>query len=84
MILILIAASVVSFTVICLEQNWGELFEPALILLIVILNAIMGVYQEGKAEKELVALKNMSAPTLGSSGTERKRSSTPLIWSPAI
>ena len=49
MILILIAAAIVSFTIVCVEGNWGELFEPGLILLIVILNAIMGVYQEGKA-----------------------------------
>jgi Ca2+-transporting ATPase len=62
MILILIAAAIISFVVICIEKNWGELFEPALILLIVILNAAMGVYQEGKAEKALEALKNMSAP----------------------
>ncbi len=62
MILILIAAAIVSFVVVCVEKNWGELFEPALILLIVILNAVMGVYQEGKAEKALDALKNMSAP----------------------
>ncbi len=62
MILILIAAAIVSFVVVCMEQNWGELFEPALIVLIVILNAVMGVYQEGKAEKALDALKNMSAP----------------------
>ena len=62
MILILIAAAIVSFVVVAMEKNWGELFEPALILLIVILNAVMGVYQEGKAEKALDALKNMSAP----------------------
>ena len=62
MILILIAAAIVSFAVVVVEKNWGELFEPALILLIVILNAVMGVYQEGKAEKALDALKNMSAP----------------------
>ena len=62
MILILIAAAIISFVVVCVEQNWGELFEPGLILLIVILNAIMGVYQEGKAERALDALKNMSAP----------------------
>ena len=62
MILILIAAAIISFVVVCVEQNWGELFEPLLIVLIVILNAVMGVYQEGKAEKALDALKSMSAP----------------------
>ena len=62
MILILIAAAIISFVMVVMEKNWGELFEPALILLIVILNAVMGVYQEGKAEKALDALKNMSAP----------------------
>ena len=62
MILILIAAAIISFTVVCVERNWGELFEPALIVIIVLLNAVMGVYQEGKAEKALEALKSMSAP----------------------
>ena len=62
MIIILIIAAVVSFTIVCVEQNWGELFEPALILLIVIVNAIMGVMQESKAEKALEALQGLSAP----------------------
>lgn len=62
MILILIAAAIVSFVVACVEGNPGEFFEPALILLIVILNAVMGVLQESKAEKALDALKGMSAP----------------------
>lgn len=62
MILILIAAAIVSFTVIMVEKTYGELFEPCLILLIVVLNAIMGVFQESKAEKALDALNNMSAP----------------------
>ncbi len=62
MIIILILAAIVSFVVVCIEKNWGELFEPALILLIVVLNAVMGALQESKAEKALDALKSMSAP----------------------
>ena len=62
MIVILLVAAGVSFVIACVEKNPKEFFEPALILLIVILNAVLGVMQESKAEKALDALKNMSAP----------------------
>ena len=62
MILILIGAALISFVIACIEMEPKEFFEPALILLIVVVNAVMGVMQESKAEKALDALKGLSAP----------------------
>ena len=62
MILILLVAAAISFVIACIEGEPKEFFEPILILLIVVLNAVMGVMQESKAEKALDALKSMSAP----------------------
>lgn len=62
MILILLVAAAISFVIACVEGDPKEFFEPVLILLIVVLNAVMGVMQESKAEKALDALKSLSAP----------------------
>ncbi|MBQ3552723.1 MAG: calcium-translocating P-type ATPase, PMCA-type [Clostridia bacterium] len=62
MILILIVSAIISFVVALNGHDPNEFFEPALILLIVILNAVLGVMQSSKAEKALDALKNMSVP----------------------
>jgi Ca2+-transporting ATPase len=61
MVIILILAAVVSFIVALLEQN-GEYIDSVIILAIVVLNGILGVSQESKAEKALEALQDMSAP----------------------
>ncbi|NLY46350.1 MAG: calcium-translocating P-type ATPase, SERCA-type [Tissierella sp.] len=56
LILILIGAAIISFIV-------GERTDAVVILAIVFINALLGIYQEGKAEKALEALKQMASPT---------------------
>lgn len=61
-VIILFVACVISFLTGIIEGK-GDFVEPIVILLIVILNAAMGVYQERRAERALEALQKMSAPT---------------------
>jgi len=55
LVIILIVSAVISFLL-------GETIEAGAIMAIVILNAVLGVVQEGKAEESLAALKKMAAP----------------------
>ena len=61
MIIILILASIVSAGISYL-QGENDYIDSVIIIAIVILNAIMGVIQEAKAEKSIEALKQMTPP----------------------
>ena len=61
MIIILIVASIVSAGISYI-QGENDYVDSIIIIAIVILNAIMGVVQEAKAEKSIEALKQMTPP----------------------
>ena len=61
MIVVLLCAAAVSF-LLSLMEGHADYADPVIILLVVTLNAVLGVIQEAKAEHSLEALKKLSAP----------------------
>lgn len=62
MIYTLLCAAGISFAVSYINGD-PDFIEPGIILIIIIVNALIGVFQEKKAEHSLAALKKMTAPS---------------------
>lgn len=58
-IILLVAAAVSAVVSVANKESFADVF---IILAVVIINAILGVYQETKAEKSIEALQQMTAP----------------------
>ena len=61
MILTLLAAALISFIASYIRGD-ADITDPCIILAIVLVNAIIGVYQEQKAEHSLEALRSLQTP----------------------
>ncbi len=84
MVIILILAAIVSLGLSIynfIQGTEADWIEPIVIVLIVIVNGLLGVIQESKAEAALEALKNMSSPSARvlRDGELRTISSTALV-----
>ena len=62
MVLVLIVAALIAFIAAIVENKPEELTEGILIIAIVVINAVLGVVQESKAEQALESIKKMSNP----------------------
>lgn len=80
MILTLLAAALISFVASYFKGEL-DITDPLIILAIVIINALLGIYQESKAEHSLAMLKKLQSPEtiVIRDGTRRKVPSCELV-----
>jgi P-type Ca2+ transporter type 2C len=81
LVLLLVAASVISTAVWVVERETGLPYEAMVIVAIVLLNATLGFVQEGRAKKALAALRAMAAPeaSVVRDGEERRLAARAIV-----
>ena len=81
MVMVLLLSAIVSTIVSLTTKQYGDLFEGALIFVIVIANALIGVVQEHKAEVALEEIQKLSSPktSVMRDGKLQKIDSTKLV-----
>ena len=62
MVIILMIAAIVTIVLAIHENKPEDIIEGIIIFVVVLINAILGTWQESKAEKSLEALKSLSTP----------------------
>ncbi len=62
MVLVLLVSGIVSIVIGITENAKGEIIDGAIILAIVVMNALFGVFQERKSEKAIENLKKLTQP----------------------
>jgi Cation transport ATPase len=70
LIYVLLGAAIITVVI-------GEYADAVIILMVVVLNAVIGVFQEYKAEKALEALNKMTSPMPWSEGRAKLKRSLP-------
>ncbi|MEO8369000.1 MAG: cation-translocating P-type ATPase [Candidatus Solibacter sp.] len=81
LVLLLVAAAIISIAVWAIEREAALPYEALVILTIVLLNAVLGYVQEGRAEQALAALRALSAPEGGvmRDGEQRRMPTRELV-----